>query len=589
MAKKPTYKELEQRVKELEKESIHRREAEEALQRAQKELQTIVDSVPALIAYKDSNNRYIRINKTYAEAINLPRDHIEGKSAFDIASNREFAEAYWRDDKEVMASGTPKRNIIEPLLFDETRTGQADKIPYRDDKGNIIGVILFCIDITSRVRAEEALRESEERYRAAIENSNDGISIVKDYKCIYVNKKLAQMLGYDQSELPGKPITFGVHPDDQDFLAARMQKRQRGDKVPSQYEISLMRENGQVIAVEVSTTRITYKGEQVCLGFMRDISDRKRAEEQLRAAEQEKAAVLNSMSQLLIFQDPDNRVMWTNRAAAEPVGLSPEQLKGRYCYEIWHQRDKACQGCPVVKARETGQPRENEMATPDGRAWLVRGYPVKDATGNVVGMVEATLEITERKQAEEALRECHETLLAVLNSIDADVYASDLKNYQVLFINKHMQESFGEDLVGRHCYEVFRGEREPCAHCTNDKLLDANGEPVGVIVWEGQNPVTKRWYRNYDKAISWRDGGFVRLQVATDITTLKQAEEEKDRLQAQLLQAQKVEAIGPLAGGIAHSSNNLLMGVMGNTSLMLSETDSAHPNYERLKNIEKSV
>ena len=94
------------------RELAERKLAEEAVQRTKKELETIVDSVPALVAYKDTSNRYIRINKTYAEAINLPRDHIEGKSAFDIASNREVAEAYWRDDKEVIASGVPKRNII---------------------------------------------------------------------------------------------------------------------------------------------------------------------------------------------------------------------------------------------------------------------------------------------------------------------------------------------------------------------------------------------------------------------------------------------------------------------------------------------
>ena len=198
-------------------------------------------------------------------------------------------------------------------------------------------------------------------------------------------------------------------------------------------------------------------------------------------------------------------------------------------------------------------------------------------------------EAIERKRAEEALRESHETLLAVLNSIDADVYASDLKNYQVLFINKHMQESFGKDLVGKHCYRVFRGEKEPCAHCINDRLLDANGEPTGVLVWEDRNPVTKRWYRNRDKAIRWIDGRFVRLQVATDITNLKQAEAEREKLGAQLLQAQKMEAMGTLAGGIAHDFNNLLMGIQGNASLVLSDVDSRSPHWERLKNIEQGV
>jgi two-component system cell cycle sensor histidine kinase/response regulator CckA len=156
-------------------------------------------------------------------------------------------------------------------------------------------------------------------------------------------------------------------------------------------------------------------------------------------------------------------------------------------------------------------------------------------------------------------------------------------------MNTHMQDTFGKDLVGKQCYKVFRSEKEPCAHCTNDRLLGPNGEPTGVVVWEDENPVTNRSYRNYDKAIKWVDGRFVRLQVATDITDLKQAEEEQKKLEAQLWQAQKMEALGTIAGGIAHNFNNILMAIQGNASLMLLNTDPTHPNYERLKSISRSV
>jgi two-component system cell cycle sensor histidine kinase/response regulator CckA len=201
----------------------------------------------------------------------------------------------------------------------------------------------------------------------------------------------------------------------------------------------------------------------------------------------------------------------------------------------------------------------------------------------------AQRELTERRRAEAALRESNERLLTVLNSTDADIYVSDLQNHKVLFMNTHMQDNFGKDLVGKQCYEVFRGEKGPCAHCTNDRLLGPNGEATGVVVWEDHNPVTSRWYRNYDKAIKWIDGRFVRLQVATDITDLKQAEQGQRKLEAQLRQAQKMEALGTMAGGIAHNFNNILMAIQGNASLMLLETDSTHPNYRRLRSIEKSV
>lgn len=129
-------------------------------------------------------------------------------------------------------------------------------------------------------------------------------------------------------------------------------------------------------------------------------------------------------------------------------------------------------------------------------------------------------------------------LALVLDSIEADVYIGDIETYEILFMNKHMKDSFGHDLVGKRCYQVFRGGSAPCPHCTNNKLLDADGNPGAAIAWEGQNPITGRWYLNYDRAIRWTGGRFVRLEVATDITERKQAEEvlhsERDKFRGML-------------------------------------------------------
>jgi len=109
--------------------------------------------------------------------------------------------------------------------------------------------------------------------------------------------------------------------------------------------------------------------------------------------------VLDSMVELVIFQDRHNRILWANRAAAESVGMTPEELVGRHCYQVWNQR-QPCDGCPVVKACETGKPQEAEITTPDGRTWLMQSNPARDDKGKVVGVVEVTLEITERKEKE---------------------------------------------------------------------------------------------------------------------------------------------------------------------------------------------
>jgi signal transduction histidine kinase/CheY-like chemotaxis protein len=137
-------------------------------------------------------------------------------------------------------------------------------------------------------------------------------------------------------------------------------------------------------------------------------------------------------------------------------------------------------------------------------------------------------------------------------------------------------------LTGKRCWDVFRKETDPCPHCTNDRLIDDNGRPTGVVVWQRQNPILKKWYINYDRAIEWIDGRIVKLQIATDITNYKKMEEA-------LWKAQKMEAIGTLASGIAHDFNNLLMGIQGRTSLISIDLDPGHPHAEHTAAIEDYI
>ncbi len=187
-------------------------------------------------------------------------------------------------------------------------------------------------------------------------------------------------------------------------------------------------------------------------------------------------------------------------------------------------------------------------------------------------------EIEERKASENALSESHQTFLTVLNGIDATIYVADLNTHQILFMNQFMIDTFGKDFTGNTCYKIFRQEEQPCSICTNKKIVDEHNNPTGVVVWQGRNPVTGRDYVNYDRAIKWVDGRIVRLQIATDITAIKQIE-------SQIQQAKKLEALGTLAGGIAHDFNNLLMTIQGHASLMTYDLKGTHPCYEHANSI----
>ncbi|MBC8412143.1 MAG: hypothetical protein ISR96_06085 [Nitrospira sp.] len=128
-------------------------------------------------------------------------------------------------------------------------------------------------------------------------------------------------------------------------------------------------------------------------------------------------------------------------------------------------------------------------------------------------------------------------LSKVLDSIDVIVYVADIETYEVLYINEYTREQFG-NIEGKSCWQSIQvGQTGPCNFCTNDKIVTPDGKPAGVYHWEFQNTVTGKWFDIRDRAIEWKDGRIARLEVATDITQRKKAEEEKEILITELKSA----------------------------------------------------
>lgn len=179
---------------------------------------------------------------------------------------------------------------------------------------------------------------------------------------------------------------------------------------------------------------------------------RKRVMNALRKTEQEKTVILNNLSELVTYQDADLRILWANKAASESVGLAPEQLVGRHCYEMWHQRSEPCVDCPVEKALKTGQPQEMEMNSARGNIVFIRGYPVTDTNGGVVGVVEVALDITERKQAEEALMQERNLLRTLIDNLPDYIYIKDAESQFILgnlAVARLMGATTPDELIGK--------------------------------------------------------------------------------------------------------------------------------------------
>jgi PAS domain S-box-containing protein len=184
---------------------------------------------------------------------------------------------------------------------------------------------------------------------------------------------------------------------------------------------------------------------------IRTVVKGKKAEEALKDSEKEKSAVLDSMSELVSHQDLKHRILWTNRKAADSVNMKAEQLKGRYCHELWAKSAKPCAACPIEDTIKTGQPQQGEITTPDGRVWSISSYPIKDVNGNTTSIVDVTTEITEQKKAEEKLRKSEAKYRGLVENIGNGIATIDLEG-RFVFVNQALCEIVGyseKELIGK--------------------------------------------------------------------------------------------------------------------------------------------
>ena len=358
------------------------------------------------------------------------------------------------------------------------------------------------------------------------------------------------------------------------------------------FEFRHRRADGSIRDVEVFSSNIEAKGKDLLHSVIHDITTRKQAEQALRESEDLLSSIYRAAPTGIGVVS--NRILLTvNDRICEMTGYSRESLIGKSA-RILYPDDADFDYVGREKYRQISESGTGTVET----RWQRRDGQVIDVLMSstpinpqdlAAGVTFTALDITERKQAETELRRSHQMFLTVLEGIDATVYVADMHSHEILFMNKHMIDAFGGDFTGRICYEAFRGETAPCGHCTNDRLLDADGRPTGVCVWETKNPITGKWYINHDRAIRWLDGRMVRLQIASDVTIIKEMEQEQNRIEEQLKQAQKMESVGRLAGGVAHDFNNMLGAILGYTELGMLEVSPADPIHGTLKDIQKAA
>ncbi len=173
-----------------------------------------------------------------------------------------------------------------------------------------------------------------------------------------------------------------------------------------------------------------------------DIARREQVEKRLKSSEREKRRMLDSLSELVVYQDTELRVQWANEAACQSLGLPREKLIGKHCYELWQSRNVPCDYCPVEAAIREESACLREMSDDGGKTWLVKGYPVRNPRGEVIGATEIARDITEEKEAARIRREADERFRAVAQNAHEAIISLD-SGGRVAFWNAGAEVMFG--------------------------------------------------------------------------------------------------------------------------------------------------
>jgi len=441
-------------------------------------------------------------------------------------------------------------------------------------------VLGYYVDISERKQAEEALRESEAKYSALVENSKDGIIIIHEGVLKFINKAFADIVGYSPKEMIGINFLNFAAPDYRELVLKRYTDRIEGKDVPSIYEIELLRKDGKTIPVELNAIRIDFEDKPSDLAVIREITDRKRVEEELRRSEERYRMIFEQSPLGIIHFDQKGLIVDCNKKFVEIMGSSRKKLIGFNMLKSLRDK-KMLSAVEAALSKGTGYYEGDYLSVTGGKLTPMRAIynRITSKDGSFLGGISLYEDITERKQAEEELRDSEERLQTILDSLQAGVVCINAETHTIVDANPAAIEMIGapkEQIIGHVCHKyICPAEKGKCPITDLGQEVD-NSERTLLTATGAEVPILKT------ATPILLSGQAHLLDIFIDIT-------EKKKLEAQLQQAQKMEAVGTLAGGIAHDFNNILQAIFGYTQILLMGKEPGNPDYEKLEAIEKSA
>ena len=529
--------------------------AEQELAESETRYKTFMDSATDIAFLKDERLRYLMVNKAQQEFFGLPADQIIGKTDYDLMPN-ETAQACQLSDQMVLES---RQTILNHEQIKD-RIYETRKFPVILGN-NRTGVGAYIRDITEKQRADQAIRDSQEKYRDLVENINDVVFAVDIYgKLVYISPSSEPVLGYRPDEIIGRKLIEFVKEDDRIQLARELQKSLEKGVAASEYRITT--KDGVVRWISSSIRLMMDNGKPVGLnGLMKDITEHKLAEETIKNSETRYRRLFESAKDgILILNAETGIIEDANPFIKELLGYPREELIGKELWEIGLFKDIVASRDSFTELQKNDYVRYEDLPlqTKDGRKkeveFVSNVYPVGNRN-----VVQCNIrDITQRVQAESQIKLAAKKWETTFDSIGDGVCLLD-RQWKVLQCNqafsKMVNRSYVE-ILGRTCFELVHGLKKPQEHCPVVRMEKSLHRETLELDHEGRSLLVTA-----DPIFDESKNLIGAVHIVSDISSRKQMEQE-------LLQAQKMEAVGFLAGGVAHDFNNMLAGIVGNAELL---------------------
>jgi len=467
-----------------------------------------------------------------------------------------------------------------------------------------------------RRRSDDALRQSEDRYRRLVELSPDAVFILQSGRVLYVNPAGVRLIGApDASSVIGRSIGEIIQPEERQDVIARVQEVLDGERATMFQERRYTRLDGTPIDVEVAATLYPDPAGPAIQIILRDISSRKRAEATSRESEERFRQIAETIDEVFWITSPDkNQMLYVSPAY--------EKIWGRPCAELYanprlwlagiHPDDRDRVIHAALTKQSTGSyDEEYRILRPDGgERWIRdRAFPLRDDDGEIQRIVGLAEDITDRKVVEseirtlseqlegrvvertvqlrdlnEALRKADSRQRALLNAIPDVVFRIHRDGTFLDFSAPHGDTFLSPDrIIGS---SLMASELPDNVKTALTGAIESAIDSGAVVPLEYALPGDEG-ARQFEARIV-RSGADEVVATIRNITERKLAEAHRERLEQQLRQSQKMEAIGTLAGGIAHDFNNILTAILGHAELMRPQVRGLPGVEDRLAEITKA-